>query len=160
MNNTLSKLLAHFMCAAFTCGITVAAHAANWAPVEGAANKTLSLYVDLSSIKFLGTHAKAWFMFDNLYSIDVPGTLPAQRYLSEKQLELFDCSQNTSGTTQAIYYEGRYGSGDVKWSGSTNPASVSYTDVIPDTVGEAMLKSVCSHQQKSKSRKDPSAAGM
>ncbi|WP_428839948.1 surface-adhesin E family protein [Burkholderia ambifaria] len=140
-------------------GSSSLAHAASWVAVAKSSDETASIYVDTASIRFSGARAKAWFLEDNMYSLDVPAAFPATRYVSSKKLLVFDCDQRTWATTQAVFYDDHAGSGKVVWSWSAGPARLQYVEIVPDTMGEAMLDSACLQRRRGKSpRSAPSPA--
>ncbi|WP_152036590.1 surface-adhesin E family protein [Burkholderia pyrrocinia] len=124
--------------------------AANWVEIGRSSDGTATVLLDVTSVAFSGGHAKAWFLQDNMYSLDVPGTYVNTRYVSDKALVLFNCDQRTSAATQTVYYDDHRGNGKVVWSWSTPPATAAYSDIVPDTIGEAMLESVCAFRHKTK----------
>lgn len=155
---TTEKLRAVIACVAITAACN--AFGSNWIQVGRSSDGTSTIFVDASSIAFSGGHAKAWFLNDNMYSLDAPTPYSATRYVSNKTLALFDCDQRTSAVTQTVYYDDHNGGGKVVWSWSVPPAKAAYSDVIPDTLGEAMLDSVCSHRSKEKHMRKPSGPTM
>ncbi|MCA8203743.1 hypothetical protein LGM71_22080 [Burkholderia sp. AU33545] len=134
--------------------------ASNWIEIGRSSDGTATVSLDAVSMAFSGSHAKAWFLQDNMYSLDVPGSYAGTRYVSDKALVLFDCEQRTSAAAQTVYYDDHNGSGKVVWSWSTPPAKAMYSDVVPDTLGEAMLESVCASRHKVKSPKKASGSAM
>lgn len=86
---------------------------------------------------------KAWFMF-SYDSEKTQRAYPFKKYQSGKQLNNFKCREKSSAVVQGVYYSKEYGTGEVVDSESIDPAKVRYDDVVPDTIGEAMLDAACS----------------
>jgi hypothetical protein len=125
------------------------AQAANWKLVGE--SSTAKVYLDLQSVRFSGSNAKAWFLFDYSAPREVPVSYPTKTYQSVKQLNQFDCASGTSGVAQSLSFAGTAGEGEVVDSQSIQPTRVSYSDVVPDSVGETMLNRVCSMKKAAKS---------
>lgn len=134
------------------CGLLIFAacstsHASNWIQAAGDNNGT-SIWLDTMSVHFAGSHAKAWLMFDYQTDQTIQGTYPAKSARSLKELDLFNCDQGTSVTVQVLWTSMTNGAGEVVYSNSIPPETARYTDVVPDSVGEAILNAVCSRRSK------------
>jgi hypothetical protein len=100
------------------------------------------LFVDATSLRPAGKLYKAWFLYNYEKPTQVPINSSLKVASSSKQLYAFDCAHGTYGPLQAVYLSGMNGSGAVveSWTNSYAPE---LEDVVPDTIGESMLKRVC-----------------
>ncbi|MBR8350302.1 hypothetical protein KDX21_06910 [Burkholderia cenocepacia] len=121
------------------------AHASDWKHLGNGPNNEM-MWVDDSSIRFSGGHAKAWFLENYTSPKPVAATYPQKFVSSMKQLDLFDCDQGTLGIAQSIQTSYANGEGEVVLSSSLPPSAVQYEDVVPDSMGEAMLAYVCARR--------------
>ncbi|MCA8326193.1 surface-adhesin E family protein [Burkholderia cepacia] len=132
------------------CGIGIVsgpAIAASWAPI--ADGLIPQIYVDTASIRHEGKYTKGWFLSTYLEpqknqapTYTATGTL-IKPYLSEKSLLVADCAARTSTTLQLWRYSGERGTGEVVESQTVKMYPQNFTDVVPDTIGEAMLNRLC-----------------
>jgi hypothetical protein len=120
------------------------ASAADWKAIGG--NKGLTVYLDSTSVHFSSGRAKAWFLYDYGDNHAIPNSYPEKTAMSSKELDLFNCDEGTSATVQIVYLAHAMGAGDVVESVSIPPATASYADVVPDSIGETMLQEVCKLQ--------------
>lgn len=127
-----------------------AAKASAWVPVGGTVGA--DIFIDQSSIRFNSARAKAWFMDNYKTPTQVPAVFPVKFASSAKELYVFDCDQGTYGVVQTIYTSGSNGDGEVLGSWSTAPVNIQMADVVPDSVGEVMLKLVCQYRSPKKSK--------
>jgi hypothetical protein len=105
-----------------------------------------SVEIDRSSLaKGPGGTKKAWFRWIYGKSQRLPSAIPKSDpnvyyYSQGLTLELFNCAERTSATTQSIY---RNGEGGHIGSYSLAPHEATWSEVAPETVGETMLNYVC-----------------
>jgi hypothetical protein len=97
-------------------------------------------------VRVIGGKLKAWIIVD----YESPQDSQGGKYLSTKQLDYYDCKGRTVGTGQIVYYSMNLGQGDSVHSAMVPPEYVSYSDVVPDTVGEKMLNTICLKLPKQK----------
>lgn len=127
---------------------TSTAFAANWQPL--AKGGGFIVYVDTESLVQRGEYWQSWFMWDNENDKETPD-YPPKTYRSTKTLTVFNCSLRQSTGIQTVYYSGQEGSGNSVYTASVNIKQASFADVVPDSIGESMLRYVCSRAtQRSK----------
>ncbi|UIY60049.1 surface-adhesin E family protein [Burkholderia cepacia] len=129
----------------FAASLCANVHASDWKLLGNGPNGEM-IWVDDSSIRFSGGHAKAWFLENYVSPKPVAGTYPQKFASSMKQLDLFDCDQGTLGLAQSIQTSFANGEGDVVLSSSLPVPAVQYEDAAPDSMGEAMLTYVCARR--------------
>lgn len=85
---------------------------------------------------------------------DQPGVSATnyKAYRSSKALEYFDCEERKNGEIQATYYVGEFGAGESAGSVVWKLPQVSFSEVVPDTIGETMLNYVCKAVQEKSSK--------
>jgi hypothetical protein len=100
--------------------------------------------VDVSSIVFVGKLKKAWFKWSHLTDQDVPKGARIDykdaTYSTQLSLNYYNCAERTSGSVQTAYRDDK---GNVVGSFAMSPALATYTEVIPESIGESMLERVC-----------------
>ncbi len=90
---------------------------------------------------------QAWFMwnyFDDLKTTHDPPLV----YRSSKALNVFNCPNRTSTAINRVLYAGDGGEGATVISLSTDVQNIHFTDPVPGTIGEAMLRYVCNRKTK------------
>jgi hypothetical protein len=97
------------------------------------------LYVNPRTVQMQGTARKAWVMrsFDAEQHSDPVG-MP---YQSIKSLVLANCKGRLLATDRMIYYSDSVGLGEVVYS--TAGGEKLFKDVVPSSIGEYMLETVC-----------------
>ena len=119
-----------------------------WFEVGG--NSETAAFADTQSMRRTGPRVKVWIKWSNSKALET-NSYPKKKYLSEKQLSIYDCNDRTSATIQVIRYSAEDAAGDVVESLSFSEGSAQYRDLAPETIGEAILEYVCiatSTQQK------------
>lgn len=101
------------------------------------------IFVDASTILQAGKYRKAWILWDYKYSQKTPDQFGVT-YKSVKELDYYDCADNQSATIQELLYDGMDGLGENVRSTGGAFHSGAMKDVAPDTVGQTILKFVCS----------------
>lgn len=104
-------------------------------------------YLDKESIASVDGKMKAWFLVDFK---DEQTAYNGKKYKSTKQLSYFDCPSKTSALVQEAFFTDQFGEGTIADSYSLNKKNLEFTDVIPDSIGESMLKFVCQSVPKKK----------
>lgn len=120
------------------------AGAADWQFLVTSASDNGVVEIDVSSVARVDTQTrKAWFR----QSLGKPKRLAGETetYSETKSLVHFRCAERTSGSAQMIYYSE---AGAVVRFTSIPKDSISFDDVIPDSIGEAMLNAVCNPTRK------------
>lgn len=114
--------------------------ASEWQYLNG--NESKYLEMDFSSISSGGQYKKAWAGTVYLTPQNA-NVYPARTYSSDRTLYYFDCLGQRLQTVQYIQYENMFGEGEVISSSSVKFNPQNLTDVVPDSVGEALLKLAC-----------------
>lgn len=114
--------------------------AAEWMPLTQGDKAVL--YYNVRTLARDEKHVKMWFLWD--YKADQQ-TLqyPPKTYRSTKALNYFKCSERTSAVAQQAFYLGEKGGGEYVTATSMKRDSLQFEDVVPGTMGEAMLDLVC-----------------
>lgn len=112
-----------------------AVESSDW--VKVASNKSLTVYMDMDSYKYLGNEVRAWFKARHTK----PQKLSSKKtYIETKSLWIFDCSSEKAAVIQGAFYSAE---GDVVDSYSTPVSIASYEEMIPDSFGEGLYKIAC-----------------
>lgn len=117
-------------------GVT-SAYASDWEQV--AQNDNMEVFLDKQSVGRQGKLRKAWLA----YSFKAEQSLNGKIYKSTKQQEQFSCPEKASGQYQTTYYTDEYGKGQVVFTWMAQSKNIILSDVVPDSVGEAVLRAVC-----------------
>lgn len=152
------RILAGFMAAA----LSLPAWAAKW-EVVAVGNDNYVHFVDMASLAPHPQGLKVWTKV-----IKQPSATPSSdlqhdlsRFFSPgswRRLEAINCRTKQSGTLREIGYADEHTDGSVVSSKSSPTAPME--DVVPDTVGEALLQHVCAGTQprsKPKPRTTPTS---
>lgn len=125
--------------------ITGIAQASNWQLVSS--TKGMKVYIDSESISRNGSYQKAWLIYT--HDTDQAGDVSTsfKTYKSSKTLEYFSCAERQNTSTQAIYYADENAQGSTIGIYNLPIAKATFSEVAPDTVGEVVLKFVCSRKK-------------
>ncbi|MCS0615190.1 hypothetical protein NX783_20820 [Massilia kyonggiensis] len=99
--------------------------------------------IDLETVARSKGYVKAWTM-TTYWSEQTTRSYPIVKYRSVKELSYFNCGDRTAFTAQAVYYEREAGEGEVRHSVIDSIATSKFSEVVPDSVGEANLRTACS----------------
>ena len=126
--------------------LPVLANAACWE--KFATSKDESIYfIDACSIAVDGIYKKAWFKIE----LEIPeDNLDGKKYDSTKKLYYFNCKNRKSALAQFTHYY----IDNVVNSASTKLEKNAFDEVVPDSIGEAMLERACSTKITKKSKPD------
>jgi hypothetical protein len=127
-----------------------------WRAVYADAN--VGVYVHQSSLARTGKYKKAWVMW-NYAAGQKTVDHPVSAYQSAKWLEYFSCEERASANVQAIYYSGFAGTGDSVRSYKYTVGPTSFSEVVPDSVGDTVLNYICDDGKRRKLPKNPTASG-
>jgi hypothetical protein len=123
----------------FLCGN---AFASDWHSISE--NPEISVSVDKQSISTSGSWRKAWVSYTYGSPLKV-SDYTTKTYQSIKNLSAFNCQDRTSASMQSVLYSGQYGNGDSVSSYVVPKNKLDFSDVVPDTHGEAILNFVCTY---------------
>jgi hypothetical protein len=98
-----------------------------------------SLFMDKSTIRNQGLYIAMWSLID----FESPQKSSEGAFWSAKYLNLYNCRERTSGTKAFANYSEQMGLGKVIFSHSFESFEVDFSDVLPDSLGEAMLDAAC-----------------
>ncbi len=100
----------------------------------------IRFFMDLSTKRQQGKYTLVWEMDD------YPETrvFKGKSFSSAKTLTVYNCPEFRFGTKSYLLYNGKAGTGGVVQSESRELSEVDFEDAAPDTMGEEMLKKVCS----------------
>lgn len=122
--------------------------AADWLYVTDLDSEGSHLLVDKDSIVRSGQLRKAWFKWS--YVVTKAKSVPSYAkfpsgsgsYIETLDLSYFNCAERTTATIQAIF---RDKDGEVAGQTTLTVKEATFSEVAPETVGEAMLTLVCKH---------------
>ena len=120
-----------------TCG---SVHASDWQLATSSDSNLL--YVDFESLVPVGAYRKAWVRIDYFQDKE-ENDYPKKQYRSVKSLYYFDCTGKRSAVVQRTLYPRVFGEGEVVKSQSVRFNENLLDDVVPDSVGEGLLKVAC-----------------
>lgn len=121
--------------------------AADWQTVSQAPEYVRM--IDVETVTLSKSYVKAWTM-TTYWSEQTTRDYPTVKYRSVKELSYFNCRERTAFTAQAVYYEREAGEGEVRHSVIDSVAASKFADVVPDSVGEANLRTACSLTKSNK----------
>ncbi|MGB7196073.1 MAG: surface-adhesin E family protein [Collimonas pratensis] len=127
----------------FTSLYCISSFASDWQQITS--TETSVIAVDKQSITTSKgfRNRKAWITYDSTVAKLTTG-YPAKPYFSMVQLEYFDCSERTAAAVQQIAYSGQTRTGEIVKVLNIPLSAAEFTEVVPDSVGEATLAYVCS----------------
>lgn len=126
--------------------IVPCAIASDWVYVAHMSENSTVL-IDRQSIRPAGDKLKAWILYNysELQKNPFLSYDDTKKYKSTKQLYYFNCRERTSVPVQFAFYDDELGNGKGVYSLSLDPLKVTYSDVIPDTIGESLINLVCKY---------------
>jgi hypothetical protein len=119
---------------------SLGAQSDRWVEVGGSENVTV--FADRLSIRRNGARVRVWtkWRFATAREIEF---YRDKKYRSEKSLDVYNCANRTSATVQTIYYAEADAGGEVVDARSVPEARAGFTDLAPETMGEAIFTFVC-----------------
>ena len=123
-----------------SCWPSAPVGAADWHEVGISDDKTV-YWVEVQSLSKQGDIVVAWIK--KAYA-DPQSASNGATYNSDKVLRHFDCKKRQSGIKAMSFYSGADWSGSVVYTGNVSDEDVELSDIVPDTIGEAVLAFVCS----------------
>jgi hypothetical protein len=140
----------NFTIACLAVVLSLASHlavAADW--IEVAGNEDVTVYVDRDSIRRVGVRVKTWLKWQWAKEQDVPNSYPTKKYVSEKQLQISDCQRGMLAIAQGVRYSNAAGT-DVADSYTIEEKNWRFSEVVPETIGETILRTACKVSKRSK----------
>lgn len=125
----------------FLAAIPAAALSANWQLASIGANDD-KYYIDGDSVSHAGQYRKVWVMESYTAPVETDA-YPKKTYRSAKLLQYYDCKQQSTVAVRLVAYAEPEGRGDNVESKSVVFKPTSLQEVVPDSVGESLLKAVC-----------------
>lgn len=106
-----------------------------------------NLFLDYTTLTRVGTNWKIWAMwrYKKEKNLDM---YPKKQYRSAKLSHYLDCSRRTIATAQQIYYADDTGGGRVIDNWDSDLTTLSYADVVPESVGSRLLLEACMRAQQ------------
>jgi hypothetical protein len=97
------------------------------------------VYVDISTIRKTGEAVKIW----TLTNFKVPqNTIGSSlEHMSTRDLEEYQCEEETMRTISAVGTTGQMGSGEITFS--ENAKIIEWTPIVPRSVGASIMHLVC-----------------
>ena len=118
------------------------AFAADWEPVASG-DSGLIASVDVSSMSGPRNLRKAWVRYSYKDFQKGDASSDYRQYRSKVALAYFDCPGKRSATAKIVTYYGENGSGENLSSKSDPNFAKNLDEVVPDSIGEALLERVC-----------------
>lgn len=115
----------------------------DWVYLATASSGDPILYYNKRTIVRMQAVVKVWLMYNYVQ----PSLERGHR--SAKQLTQFRCAERTAATVKFVNYTGEYGDGAPVLSHDIEP--VTFRDVIPDSLNEIALETVCTPLKASSS---------
>jgi hypothetical protein len=122
----------------FFASSVFAASASNWTLVSKPVDEE-RFFVDRQSLALDGKWRKAWVLFNHAEGI--PKEAPVIK--SMKAQWWFDCANRAIQEVQVISYDEELGAGTPATTKNLRFSPDRFEDVVPDSVGEALLDFVC-----------------
>ena len=114
--------------------------AATWVPVAG--NPSMAAEVDHDSMRRTGSKVKVWVRWIYQEPTELKGAYPKITFQSLKSLAIYNCTEKTNINLQEVFYAERDG-GEVVKTNTVLETAASYDEVVPDSMGEAILRFAC-----------------
>jgi hypothetical protein len=114
--------------------------AATWVQIAG--NDDVLTYIDQESIRKSGNRVKTWLKWQWAKPSEILNSYPKKMYLLEKQLQINDCANGTITIAQGTRYADRDGI-DAIDSYIYEERNWKFSEVVPETIGETILKYAC-----------------
>ena len=124
----------------FGGGFSTPILAATWVPVAG--NESMAAEVDRDSMRRTGPKVKVWVRWLYVEPAELKGVYPKLTFQSLKSLAIYNCADKTNINLQEVFYAERDG-GQVVKTNVVPETATGYDEVIPDSMGEAILRFVC-----------------
>lgn len=125
--------------------VATQSHGQVWIKV-GDADDGGQLFVDATSIRRQGQFMKAWTRYVTTANLKL--SYPQVEYKVSQSLTYFDCKSETYAQKQAVFYEAEAASSKIVHSFSNPDSRLSFDDPIPGSLGQSVLRRVCSHQRQ------------
>ena len=142
--NHISLLIAVCL---FGVGFSSPMLAATWVPVAG--NESMAAEVDRDSMRRTGPKVKVWVRWLYVEPTELKGAYPRLTFQSLKSLAIYNCADKTNVNLQEAFYAERDG-GQVVKTNVTPETVAGYDEVVPDSMGEAILRFVCDETARRK----------
>ncbi|MCX7206244.1 MAG: hypothetical protein NT086_09755 [Proteobacteria bacterium] len=144
--------------------LSTQSYSSNWIEVTQSEDKS-TFSVDKSSLRKNGHSVKGWVYgqfsspHNEHYSTKIfnENINTLKTYQSTKELYIWDCSLRKSAITQSIAYMGKNGGEVVNSYLFKNPE---LSDIVPDSIGEALLNYSCAATTHNKKIKTTKRAGI
>lgn len=115
------------------------AEASDW--VEALRTDNVLISIDRNSLRRTGTKVRTWVKWE--WAVARESLDGARRkYTASKELSIYNCAERSTHTVQAIRYADNEMQTVVE-DVSVKDVSSSYYEVVPDSIGEALLEFSC-----------------
>lgn len=110
-----------------------------WQKIRTSADKKVTFYVDIQSIRFDLPYPRAWALVDgkDLHLIDKS----KKRFNSATELVEYDCSERRTRSISSTHFSKSMGRGEAVHT-STHPDG-KWVYVVPSSIGEAYFELIC-----------------
>ena len=98
-------------------------------------------YVDKSTIRRNGAFVQMWLLTD-YFEVQTGNGLFAP-FKSSKELWKYNCNDETLALVSIVHFSESEGIGSVNYTTTYKERELSWTSVVPDSVGKAMWKIAC-----------------
>lgn len=135
----------HLVAGAIAVAVCTTSYGADWQHA-GLAEKA-AFSIDRESVRQVGPMVKVWVMA-NLTAPRSMDSRPANFYTSLKHLYYFECDAFRYNIVHEVLYTGTDGQGDIVNSQGRPFDEEDLSDVVPETINEALLKKACDIAKK------------
>jgi len=116
---------------------TCAASNTRWTLIRE--DKVDATFADYSTAKRIAQRVKIWTLTNNKTVVDDGDGKPVGSDMAQQE---YDCEQRQVRTTYRLAYAGPLGTGTVLRS--FTPSNIGWRPIVPGSVGESMMVTVCS----------------
>lgn len=139
------------------CAMVGAAHASEWVPITAASDKNIEFFVDVSSIKSAGDITRAWTKLVFAEHTQRGTGNDSKKWTAYSMARYaYRCGEGDqeAEAMYAIFEDGTYSEAPPE-----TVAMMTWQPVPPDTVGDALMKFVCSWKPPPQASSPPSNSG-
>jgi len=103
----------------------------------------IKIFIDMESLRISGPKIKVWEKWVYARPQEVLSSSPKKTYSSEKILAVYRCDERASAFLQINEYADRDGSSGIVQHFSYPDVPSLYTQIVPDSLNEHILKFIC-----------------
>ncbi len=134
-----------FISTIFTLAITLwqfPSDAATW--VEIGRTSEATVFIDIDSVRKAGNRVKSWQKWNWTKPQYITNSYPTKSYLAEKSLQVSECQNRTTAVLERVFYT-ELDYRVIVDSATVDERSARFSEVVPETIGEAISNFACSN---------------